>query len=76
VEKCHCPVGYEGLSCESCSYGYTRVNGTLFAGECRKCDCHGHVAICDAVTLKCGVRRSLRITISFPAFTVFVCRSL
>ena len=24
VEQCFCPTGYEGLSCESCSYGYTR----------------------------------------------------
>ena len=24
VEQCFCPPGYEGLSCESCSYGYTR----------------------------------------------------
>ena len=24
VEKCSCPEGYAGLSCELCSYGYTR----------------------------------------------------
>ena len=26
VEQCFCPTGYEGLSCESCSYGYTRYD--------------------------------------------------
>lgn len=25
VEKCSCPSGYSGLSCESCSYGYVRI---------------------------------------------------
>ena len=24
VEECRCPIGYQGLSCESCSPGYTR----------------------------------------------------
>eukprot|EP00094_Tigriopus_californicus_P001836 TCALIF_01772-PA protein Name:"Similar to Lama1 Laminin subunit alpha-1 (Mus musculus)" AED:0.11 eAED:0.12 QI:0/0.86/0.58/1/0.95/0.95/24/1780/2877 len=53
VESCTCPLGYEGLSCEKCSYGYTRVNNTLFAGECRKCNCNGHSASCDPFTLQC-----------------------
>ena len=55
VERCFCPPGYEGLSCERCSYGHTRVNGTLFAGECRKCECSGHAETCDPFTFKCSV---------------------
>ncbi len=55
VERCHCPPGYEGLSCQSCTYGHARVNGTLFRGECRKCQCNGHAATCDPFTLKCSV---------------------
>jgi laminin alpha 1/2 len=54
VERCSCPPGYTGLSCEACAYGYTRVNGTLYRGECRKCACNGHAATCDPVTLECG----------------------
>jgi len=54
VEKCNCPPGYTGLSCEACGYGYTRVNNTVYRGTCRKCDCNGHSATCDPSTLKCG----------------------
>ena len=54
VESCSCPAGYSGLSCESCDFGYTRVNGTLFSGECRKCECNGHASTCDPFTLECG----------------------
>nr|XP_040569600.1 laminin subunit alpha-1-like isoform X1 [Lepeophtheirus salmonis] len=54
VERCICPPGYEGLSCEQCSYGYTRYNETLYEGMCRKCNCNGHAASCDPYTLKCA----------------------
>jgi len=53
VERCACPPGYEGLSCQSCSFGYTRVNATLYNGECRLCDCNGHAATCDPYTFRC-----------------------
>ena len=33
VERCSCPQGYEGLSCQECSYGYTRVNNTIYKGK-------------------------------------------
>ena len=59
VELCTCPIGYKGLSCEECSFGYTRVEGKLFQGECRKCDCNGHAATCDQITLECDVCKSL-----------------
>ena len=47
-------IGYTGLSCETCDYGYTRVNNTLYRGTCVKCDCNGHAETCDPVTRKCG----------------------
>ena len=53
VEQCLCPIGYKGLSCEECDYGYTRVGGKLFEGECRKCDCNGHAATCDQQAFQC-----------------------
>lgn len=57
VEKCSCPSGYSGLSCESCSYGYIRmeVNTTSHdsQGFCLKCDCNGHSEICDPETGEC-----------------------
>jgi hypothetical protein len=28
----------------------------LFGGECKLCDCNGHSATCDPLTLKCDVR--------------------
>ena len=46
---------YPGFSCEKCNYGYTRVGGKLFEGECRKCDCNGHAATCDQNDFKCDV---------------------
>lgn len=55
VERCMCPTGYKGLSCETCDYGYTRQNSTLYRGQCVKCNCNGHAASCDAYTLQCGV---------------------
>ncbi|XP_023330340.1 laminin subunit alpha-1 [Eurytemora carolleeae] len=54
VERCSCPQGYEGLSCQECSYGYTRVNNTIYKGECRKCNCYGHSSTCDPFTLECA----------------------
>ena len=33
----------------------TRVNKTLFEGECKLCDCNGHSATCDPITLQCDV---------------------
>ncbi|XP_050712288.1 laminin subunit alpha-1-like isoform X2 [Eriocheir sinensis] len=54
VERCSCPPGFTGLSCESCEPGYWRVNNTIFGGECRKCDCNGHVDTCNPYTGACG----------------------
>ncbi|KAJ1526312.1 hypothetical protein ONE63_009462 [Megalurothrips usitatus] len=69
VEQCSCPDGYEGLSCESCAWGYARVPAhgggnasaatTVLAsghrGLCVRCNCNGHAASCDPDTNVCGV---------------------
>ncbi|XP_033914651.3 laminin subunit alpha-1-like [Acipenser ruthenus] len=47
VEHCECPWGYTGTSCESCSPGHYRVDGILFGGICRLCECNGHATECD-----------------------------
>lgn len=36
VEECRCPIGYSGLSCESCDIGYVRENIGVWLGTCRK----------------------------------------
>ncbi|KAM4771006.1 laminin subunit alpha-2 [Rhinophrynus dorsalis] len=60
IEKCECPVGYSGLSCEACSPGFYRVapaspgrrpGPTL--GTCVPCQCNGHSDICDSGTSVC-----------------------
>ncbi|XP_049762590.1 laminin subunit alpha-1 [Schistocerca cancellata] len=57
VERCLCPPGYTGLSCENCQYGYAKIGSTLpydeFGYECRKCNCNGHAATCNPVTGEC-----------------------
>ncbi|XP_066461637.1 laminin subunit alpha-2 isoform X6 [Eleutherodactylus coqui] len=53
VEICQCPSGYSGTSCESCSPGHRRVNGTLFGGKCEPCRCFGHSDSCDDITGFC-----------------------
>lgn len=59
LEKCACPTGYEGLSCESCDFGYTRIIPDSSSPRqhpvCTKCNCFGHAATCDPVTGACGV---------------------
>ncbi|XP_022246631.1 laminin subunit alpha-2-like, partial [Limulus polyphemus] len=53
VEKCKCPPGYAGLSCETCSSGYRRVDNILLKGTCEKCNCYNHAESCDPVTGQC-----------------------
>lgn len=57
VEKCHCPVGYVGFSCEQCAFGHVQIfdNSTTHERitKCLACDCNGH-ATCDVVNNKCG----------------------
>ncbi|XP_012516246.1 PREDICTED: laminin subunit alpha-2 [Propithecus coquereli] len=60
IEKCDCPPGYSGLSCETCLPGFYRLSSqpgsrthgpTL--GTCVPCQCHGHSSLCDPETSIC-----------------------
>ncbi|XP_069831051.1 laminin subunit alpha-2 isoform X3 [Dendropsophus ebraccatus] len=60
IEKCECPVGYSGLSCESCSPGFYRMAPTSQGrrtgptlGTCVPCQCNGHSDMCDPQTSVC-----------------------
>ncbi|XP_074846691.1 laminin subunit alpha-2 isoform X2 [Carettochelys insculpta] len=60
VEKCDCPLGYSGLSCEACSPGFYRLPPTSAVrrsgptlGTCAACQCHGHSNMCDPETSIC-----------------------
>ncbi|XP_072711933.1 laminin subunit alpha-2 [Ciconia boyciana] len=60
IEKCDCPLGYSGLSCESCSPGFYRLPSSPAGrtpaqslGACVVCQCHGHSAMCDPETSIC-----------------------
>lgn len=55
VEQCHCPMGYRGLSCEDCDFGYTRADSGLYLGLCELCSCNGHSKECDSETGACSV---------------------
>uniref|UniRef100_A0A336KY12 CSON000012 protein n=1 Tax=Culicoides sonorensis TaxID=179676 RepID=A0A336KY12_CULSO len=58
VEKCDCPTGYTGTSCETCAFGYMKVyqNSSTHeqVGRCLPCNCNGHAETCDLETGKCG----------------------
>uniref|UniRef100_A0A8C8SMW2 Laminin subunit alpha 2 n=1 Tax=Pelusios castaneus TaxID=367368 RepID=A0A8C8SMW2_9SAUR len=60
IEKCDCPQGYSGLSCEECSPGFYRLPYVLAdrrpgpsLGTCVACQCHGHSNVCDPETSIC-----------------------
>ncbi len=42
VEECECPLGYSGLSCERCAYGYKRTS----QNKCELCECNGFSIDC------------------------------
>ncbi|KAG9483072.1 hypothetical protein GDO78_009164 [Eleutherodactylus coqui] len=53
VEKCECPVGYKGGSCEQCAHGYYRESPALGAfSSCVPCRCQGG-GRCDPETGDC-----------------------
>ncbi|KAJ8669684.1 hypothetical protein QAD02_000943, partial [Eretmocerus hayati] len=58
VEVCSCPLGYSGLSCESCDWGYVKVqlnsSDHHIKHKCIRCDCNNHSASCDISTGECS----------------------
>ncbi|NXD29929.1 PGBM protein, partial [Spelaeornis formosus] len=54
VEECHCPPGYQGLSCQDCAPGYTRTGGGLYLGHCELCECNGHSESCHPESGACS----------------------
>lgn len=58
VEKCHCPPGHIGLSCEDCKFGYIKSYDDSLTHEkmikCLPCDCNGHSDTCNIETNECG----------------------
>ncbi|KAM4601168.1 laminin subunit alpha-2 [Polymixia lowei] len=68
IERCDCPTGYSGLSCEECAAGFYRLRGAGSSlasglasrvptvagmGSCVQCQCSGHSATCDPETSIC-----------------------
>uniref|UniRef100_A0A3P8V0J9 Laminin subunit alpha 2 n=1 Tax=Cynoglossus semilaevis TaxID=244447 RepID=A0A3P8V0J9_CYNSE len=66
IEKCNCPIGYAGLSCEECAAGFYRLRTNSPApapgvrapnaagmGSCVQCQCSGHSSTCDPETSIC-----------------------
>ncbi|XP_035384872.1 laminin subunit alpha-2-like isoform X4 [Electrophorus electricus] len=58
IEKCVCPTGYSGLSCEECVAGFYRLwvragSDVSGIGSCVQCQCHGHSNTCDPETGVC-----------------------
>ncbi|XP_076872711.1 LOW QUALITY PROTEIN: laminin subunit alpha-2 [Brachyhypopomus gauderio] len=54
IEKCECPAGYSGLSCEECAAGFYRLSASTSGhssragvSTCVQCQCHGHSSTCD-----------------------------
>ncbi len=57
VEKCTCPEGYLGSSCEECAPGYIRQSAGRYLGRCIipsvPCNCNSHSNECDQRTNYC-----------------------
>ena len=61
IEQCECPDGYEGLSCQQCSKGFTRGlrvkrrQSSLRYPPCDRCHCNGRAETCNPITGVCMV---------------------
>ncbi|XP_072533209.1 laminin subunit alpha-2 isoform X2 [Salminus brasiliensis] len=60
IEKCDCPQGYSGLSCEECAAGFYRLSvraggpaSRAGIGSCVRCQCNSHSNTCDPETAVC-----------------------
>ncbi|XP_037606029.1 laminin subunit alpha-2 isoform X8 [Sebastes umbrosus] len=66
IERCDCPSGYSGFSCEECAAGFYRLRASSPAsapasrvptaagmGSCVQCQCSGHSSTCDPETSIC-----------------------
>ncbi|XP_053105976.1 laminin subunit alpha-1 isoform X2 [Hemicordylus capensis] len=61
IEKCQCPTGYAGLSCQVCAPGHYRDKGgdtslkvsSSLITPCMPCQCNNHSEACDPETGKC-----------------------
>lgn len=72
VERCHCPPGYVGNSCEDCAPGYYRDPNGPHGGYCVPCQCNNHADSCDLNTGICNVRTKLHIFMeNFPNALIF-----
>lgn len=58
VEQCKCPIGYAGLSCETCAFGFARVfensSSHEVVAKCVPCNCNNHAETCDIQTGECS----------------------
>ncbi|XP_025195973.1 laminin subunit alpha-1 [Melanaphis sacchari] len=56
IESCTCPIGYSGLSCETCDYGYVKQIDPFSTNIiCKKCNCHNHSPECDQISSHCSI---------------------
>lgn len=54
VERCTCPLGYEGQHCEECALGYRRGSPALGPfSACEPCNCNGHSDACHPTSGAC-----------------------
>lgn len=54
AEKCTCPPGHYGRSCESCSPGFYRQRSQAHPfGRCVPCECNGNSGDCDPESGRC-----------------------
>lgn len=65
VERCACPAGYIGNSCEDCAPGYYRDPNGPHGGYCIPCQCNGHAETCDLNTGICIVSNFIRFRLVY-----------